>query len=134
MPGGMKISKDFVAMEDKNREKRRQGACPPAVWPFFPLLKKKSGEKWKQWRIAQTPSEPGCHTVDISKYRLSAAGLSLYTSLSRLAPASSVSCRRISLSPSRSITAVFFISSRLRIFTSDRFHVSRSSLSSKHLI
>lgn len=35
MPGGMKISKVFIAMEDKNREKRRQGACPPAVWPFF---------------------------------------------------------------------------------------------------
>lgn len=49
-------------------------------------------------------SEPGC-SVDISKYLLSAAGLSLRTSPSRLTLAASVFSRRISFSPSRPITA-----------------------------
>lgn len=35
VPGGMKISKVFVAMEDKNREKRRQSACPLRGMAFF---------------------------------------------------------------------------------------------------
>ena len=89
---------------ERERGKREGRPRCSAVWPFFPLAKKKSGEKWKQRRIAQTPSEPGCNTVDILKYLLSAAVLSLSLSLSlsgltlsRLTLASSVSSRRISL-------------------------------------
>lgn len=49
---------------------------------FSPPLKEKNGEKWKHLRIEQTPREPGCLAVDISKYLLSASGLSLYLALS----------------------------------------------------